>query len=129
MADRKDREISPAVALLASFLQQNDITQTAAGDALGVTGVSVNSWLGATKRPKAHHRELIARWTGGAVPVESWLFVDERSSFADVKPFEPASSTDVTASAESGTVASDRGPSIASADSDEHATVPTKTGS
>lgn len=85
-------------SLLREFLQKHDVTQLAASKALGVSDPTIHDWVKGTKRPRAHHREAIAVWTGGEIPIEAWLRDDERAAMADVRPFVPKddSSTDLT---------------------------------
>jgi len=77
--------------MLREFLQRHEVTQLAASKALGVSDPTIHDWCKGTKRPRTHHRETIAVWTNGEVPVESWLRDDERAAMADVRPFVPRS--------------------------------------
>lgn len=43
----------------------------AVADALGVSHPAVLGWEGG-KSPSRPYRELIERWSGGAVPADSW---------------------------------------------------------
>jgi hypothetical protein len=83
-----EREVSSGAGLLRAFLAEKGVTQTAAGEALGVSGVTVHDWVSGSKRPKAHHREAVALWTHGVVPVDSWRLSKEHAAVAVVKPFE-----------------------------------------
>lgn len=72
---------------LADFLARNKLTQLAAAAALKVSDPTVHDWVNGKKRPKAHHREAIATWTSGDVPVDAWLEPHEREAMAEVRPF------------------------------------------
>jgi transcriptional regulator with XRE-family HTH domain len=75
--------------LLRRFINRHGVTQFAASQALGVSDPTVNDWLKGVKRPVAHHRDAIAIWTNGEVPVESWVRNSERDAVARVRPFVP----------------------------------------
>lgn len=76
--------------MLHAFLQRNGVTQVAASLALNVSDPTVNDWIYGKKRPRTHHREAIALWTNGEIPVDVWLTDDERATVAGVRPFVPA---------------------------------------
>jgi hypothetical protein len=73
--------------LLAVFLNSHGITFVAAGDALDVSAVAVLTWTDFSKRPKEHLRRVIAKWTNGFVPVDSWLTNEELQRIGNVIPF------------------------------------------
>jgi|GEM_PF-3511842 len=76
--------------LLQAFLRKHSLTQFAASVALKVSDPTIHDWVTGTKRPRTHHREAIAMWTNGEVPVSAWLRDDEREAMANVRPFAPA---------------------------------------
>lgn len=76
---------------LADFLKRNGLTQLAAAEALGVSDPTIHDWVTGSKRPRAHHREVIAVWTRGEVTAQSWLEDKERAAMAAVRPFVPRS--------------------------------------
>lgn len=74
--------------LLHDFLKTNGITAADAAKALGVNPSSVHYWLQG-QVPRTRMQLVLARWTGGAVPVEAWM----KGGGLDpekVQPFEPA---------------------------------------
>lgn len=77
-----------AIRLLA-FLERNRLTQLAAARALSVSDPTIHDWVNGKKRPRAHHRDAIATWTNGDVPVDSWLDAQERAAMSAVRPFQP----------------------------------------
>lgn len=87
-------------ALLRAFLQQHGVSQVSASKALGVSDPTIHDWLAGIKRPRAHHRESIAVWTGGDVPASSWLLDAERDAMSNVSPFSPAIDADASAGAD-----------------------------
>jgi transcriptional regulator with XRE-family HTH domain len=64
--------------LLRDFMREHDITLFAAAKRLGVSRPTVNDWRWRKKSPTLERRRRIARWTRGAVPVDSWLTAAER---------------------------------------------------
>jgi transcriptional regulator with XRE-family HTH domain len=76
--------------LLRTFLERHGISSARCARALGVTRGNVTHWLGRGQRPRAEHREAIARWTRGFVPVAAWLTNEERAAVAAVVPFRSA---------------------------------------
>ncbi len=64
--------------LLRRYMRTHAITLIAAAAELGVSGPTVNDWRWRKKRPMPHRRRRIAKWTGGAVPADSWLGVAAR---------------------------------------------------
>lgn len=82
--------MTDGAARLQAFIKRHGLTQLAAANALGVSDPTVHDWVTGAKRPKAHHRQAIEAWTGGAVPVAAWLTKEERASQAAVRPFIPA---------------------------------------
>lgn len=80
--------MSDGATLLRGFLDRNDVTQLAASVALGVSDPTINDWVNGAKRPRAHHREAIAVWTHGEVPITAWLLEAEAEKMANVRPFE-----------------------------------------
>lgn len=84
-----ETRIAAAVSKLQEFLDDNDITLREAAAAIGVGHPTILDWLGGRKRPRAHHRDAIAKWTGGRIHVESWLFAEEKATTVDVVPFKP----------------------------------------
>lgn len=74
-------------SLFRRFLKKHEVTQLAASKALGVSDPTIHDWVHGIKRPRAHHREAIAVWTGDRVPVASWLLDEERHAVAEVRPF------------------------------------------
>jgi DNA-binding transcriptional regulator YdaS (Cro superfamily) len=78
-----------AATRFREFLVRHNVTQLAAGVALGVSDPTVNAWVNGDKRPVAHHREAIAVWTHGEIPAEAWLEEAESEKVARVVPFAP----------------------------------------
>lgn len=74
--------------LLQQFLDRNGIQRETAGEALGVTRVTIWSWLRGDTSPAAPARQDIETWTSGAVPADSWgPLRDARLGRKEVKPF------------------------------------------
>lgn len=77
--------------LFDRFLRDNDITQAEAADAIGVKPPVIHSWrpsrCDSPRRPEYHLRCVIAIWTRGAVPADSWLVAAERAAIANAQPF------------------------------------------
>jgi len=69
-------------AELAAWMQLREITQRQAAEALRVSGPTVHDWVHGRKRPRPSLRALIASWTHGAVPVDSWLSDEARAALA-----------------------------------------------
>lgn len=91
---------------LAEFLRRNGLTQISAAGALGVSDPTIHDWVTGSKRPKAHHREVIAVWTRGEVTIDAWLTAQERAATQLVRPFVPSLSSgehSATASPATGT--------------------------
>lgn len=66
------------------------IKRADAARALGVSHVTIFSWLAKRTRPRIEHRQAIALWTNGAVPVESWATQKELGAVLGVRPFNAA---------------------------------------
>jgi transcriptional regulator with XRE-family HTH domain len=76
--------------LLRDFLRQHELTQSAAGRALGVTPPTIHDWLKGVKRPRASMRAAIELWTSGAVPGGAWGTSKDRRRLQRIEPFAPA---------------------------------------
>lgn len=61
-----------------AYLELHKITYQQAGDALGVSDVTVLDWCRARKRPVGAHPEAIEIYTGGVVHRDLWLPAEER---------------------------------------------------
>ncbi|MFA4972805.1 MAG: hypothetical protein WC683_09345 [bacterium] len=75
-------------ALLTAYLQEHRLRKVAVARAIGTSHVAVLYYLTGAKRPDASRRAAIERWTGGAVPAESWLTEEEQAALAAVQPRE-----------------------------------------
>lgn len=81
---------SPGPRLLVDFIGRHGITHKDAAAALGVSRVTLWSWLKGETSPAQKAREDIRTWTGGAVPETSWPpLTDRRKGGSAVKPFVP----------------------------------------
>lgn len=74
------------VALLKAFLARHSTTPTAAARAIGISHVTMLSYLKGEKRPECDRREAIEKWTSGEVPRESWRTPDEAATLDRVQP-------------------------------------------
>jgi transcriptional regulator with XRE-family HTH domain len=74
--------------LLGAFLKTNAIGREVAARALGVTRVTVWSWLSRESTPSDVLQDAIATWTSDEVPKSSWPSTDRRKSPPVVVPFE-----------------------------------------
>lgn len=79
--------------LFHRFLADNDISQADAAKAIGVEPPVVHDWRQHKKRPREHLRRVIAIWTNGFVPEDSWFVATEREAIADARPFEQEAPT------------------------------------
>lgn len=59
-------------ALWKSFLRRNKITPVMASKALGFSRATIIDWADEKKVPVPDNQHKIARYTRGAVPVDSW---------------------------------------------------------
>jgi len=66
------------------FLEKNGIPYSVAGAALGVSRVTAFQWCTGAKRPIEDNRIALEKWTGGAVPRDSW-----RTKSEAPRPIEP----------------------------------------
>lgn len=80
-------EVTEGARLLRAFLDARGLGPTAAAKALSCTHPAVIEWMSGTKRPAADARKVIAIWTAGEVPEESWMREKERIRLADTRPF------------------------------------------
>jgi len=85
---------------LAAFVRKNKIGPRPAARALDVAHPTLIAWMEGWKRPQAHRRQAIERWTGGEVKADWWILAEERQDVKDVVPFEPESAPE---SAKTGT--------------------------
>ncbi len=74
---------------LAAFLEEHDLTQREAAQAVGVSSPTMHDWLTGAKRPSAAHRESIERWTSGAVAASAWATAEEAAAVEAIEPFRP----------------------------------------
>ena len=81
---------SVAAKSLATFLEENHVSQTDAAEALGVTKAVLGPWLDGRTRPRAELRLLIERWTKRAVRALDWLTEEEKQAIARVIPYRRA---------------------------------------
>lgn len=58
---------------LRTFLQQHSISLREAAATLGVSHITIRGWCRRQAKPREPVRAALERWTGGAVPAESWL--------------------------------------------------------
>lgn len=82
--------------LLKQFLEARKavLTQAAAAQQIGISPGQLVYYLQGTQRPKQAVAERIEKWSGGAVPADSWLTADEKAKLASVERApEPAPRT------------------------------------
>jgi hypothetical protein len=92
----------PGPELFEGFLTAHDIKREAAGEALGVSRMTIWSWINRESVPSEQSRHDIGIWTNGAVPAESWPpSADRRKRVVEVAPFEPKPSDDDPPASES----------------------------
>ncbi len=77
---------------LRKFLDDNDVTAADAARAMGFNPSSVHYWLHGQIVPRTRAQHVIAKWTGGAVPVEIWA--EQGANLDKVRPFAKATGTD-----------------------------------
>jgi hypothetical protein len=83
---------------LDQFLRDQGVAMTLAGEALGVSNVTVLHWRTGEKRPVDHQRAKIEAWTGGAVPAAAWRTDEERQEIERIRPFvAPVPATEAAA--------------------------------
>lgn len=77
--------------LLRAFLDDNEVSQNDAADALHVTRVTVWTWLNRRATPSEQLRLDIETWTSGKIPRAAWgpLPDKRRGKNPEVTPFEP----------------------------------------
>jgi DNA-binding XRE family transcriptional regulator len=74
--------------LLKGFLSENGIGREDAAKALGVSRVTLWSWLAEDSSPSEVSRENIETWTDGAVPSGAWgPLLDRRKDRKKVRAF------------------------------------------
>lgn len=62
---------------------------TALAKAVGRTRPAVYNWMHKGYRPaEGATRRMVARFTGGAVPEDSWTTAEEREALERVQPFQ-----------------------------------------
>jgi hypothetical protein len=94
MAHKRTRARKGGRELFLAFLAKNKLRPVDAAKGLGVSKASISLLLRDERpmNPSGRMRELIAVWTGGAVPGESWgALTDRRKVKRDVEPFRPGS--------------------------------------
>jgi hypothetical protein len=70
-------------ALLRRYIdEERRITRVETAGELKVSVASVHYWVSGGQRPRAFERDLIEKWSGGAVPAESWATDEERERLA-----------------------------------------------
>lgn len=80
-------QISVGAVQFAHFLDEHELTLTAAAQALGVSVVTVHDWLRGTKRPVEERRVEIESWTSGRVHRDAWRLPSEARRV--VAPYVP----------------------------------------
>ena len=83
---RKPRAAVPGAKALFKFRKANELTQAQVADRLGVRGPTVHDWETGAKRPKAHFRDVIEKWSDGAIPADFWKYPEEIAASNDVVP-------------------------------------------
>jgi DNA-binding XRE family transcriptional regulator len=79
----------PSAGKLKAFLAKNHITQERAGEAIGVTRITMWSWIKGESLPSDQARTDIETWTGGEVKASGWPPIkDRRGSPGAIKPFK-----------------------------------------
>jgi transcriptional regulator with XRE-family HTH domain len=68
--------------LLRSELDAKGIRAAEAARQLGVSKPTIGDWLSGASRPTAARALLVATWSEGRVPVESWETDEEREARA-----------------------------------------------
>ena len=69
------------------------ISNAEAARQLGVTPVALHYWLRGIQRPRAEMREVIERWSGGAVQAADWLKESERARIDGTEEAHPSPET------------------------------------
>lgn len=93
MVDRSETKVprflgTKGRSRFAAFLEKNEISGAAAGEALRVSRMTISDYLRGWKRPgEGKRREDIETWTDGKVRAEDWLLPNERTSQSRVRPF------------------------------------------
>lgn len=85
------KPLSTGAKALARFVEKNGMTKTAAAAGVGVSVPTLLDYLSGAKRPNSIRREVIERYTGGAVSRNSWDFPAERAELESTTPFGAAS--------------------------------------
>lgn len=62
-----------APSKLKAWRESQGITQTAAASASGVSQATWSDWEAGKKIPRVQQAVMLATFTSGAVPVESWV--------------------------------------------------------
>ena len=65
-------ELNRGASLTREHLTDTRQTQADLARKCGVSDVTALNWLRCHMKPKAPRRRIIARWTGGKVPVGAW---------------------------------------------------------
>lgn len=73
---------------LERFRLENDIGVRAAASALGVSHPAYIAWETGASKPDGTHRKIIATWTKGKVPEESWLTPKQLQALGKARPFD-----------------------------------------
>ncbi len=63
----------PGADLMAKWMRDRRIKQSAVARVLLVTPSAVHDWLLHKRTPSLQFRDALERWTAGAVPAKSWL--------------------------------------------------------
>ena len=78
--------------LFKGFLERNRIRLDEAATALHVSKTAIAFWRDGQHRPTPDVREAIEKWSGGAIPVSSWMLKGEKVLVDLVQPFKSTAS-------------------------------------
>jgi transcriptional regulator with XRE-family HTH domain len=93
MPKRKKQPRTPGLAELKKWRESTGASHIDIARATGKSPAAVYGWLKGTYRPEGEARVLLAAFTGGVVPEDSWLTDEEREARVAVQPFAANDST------------------------------------
>lgn len=79
----------PGADLMAKWMREKRVKQSAVARVLLVTPSAVHDWLLHKRTPSLQFREALERWTHGLVPANSWLSPQDVVLLEHLKKVEP----------------------------------------